>query len=111
MVEMIVEKEIQGAGDLEELLRCYLSLNSAEYHSVIVKEGRSLSQPASELHLLELRRYSAFAQPASQRIAPLGIAAIFSIRHDGSRGRPTNRSILTSDSDPLVEYIRIHAYS
>ncbi|KAG6548788.1 hypothetical protein Mapa_009549 [Marchantia paleacea] len=37
MVEMIVEKEIQGAGDLEELLRCYLSLNSAEYHSVIVK--------------------------------------------------------------------------
>ncbi|KAL3678172.1 hypothetical protein R1sor_021128 [Riccia sorocarpa] len=37
MVEMIVEKEIQGAGDLEELLRCYLSLNSTEYHSVIVK--------------------------------------------------------------------------
>lgn len=37
MVEMIVEKEIQGATDLEELLRCYLSLNSAEYHSVIVK--------------------------------------------------------------------------
>ncbi|KAL3678176.1 hypothetical protein R1sor_021132 [Riccia sorocarpa] len=37
MVEMIVEKEIRGAIDLEELLRCYLSLNSAEYHSVIVK--------------------------------------------------------------------------
>ncbi|KAL2642158.1 hypothetical protein R1flu_009745 [Riccia fluitans] len=37
MVEMIVEKEIQGAVDLEELLRCYLSLNSPEYHSVIVK--------------------------------------------------------------------------
>ncbi|KAL2642155.1 hypothetical protein R1flu_009742 [Riccia fluitans] len=37
MMEMILQKEIQGAGDLEELLRCYLSLNSAEYHSVIVK--------------------------------------------------------------------------
>ncbi|XP_062081592.1 transcription repressor OFP1-like [Humulus lupulus] len=37
MVEMIVENNIKGSKDLEELLACYLSLNSKEYHDIIVK--------------------------------------------------------------------------
>ncbi|KAL2620773.1 hypothetical protein R1flu_000978 [Riccia fluitans] len=37
MVEMILENEIETAGELEELLQCYLSLNSGEYHSVIIQ--------------------------------------------------------------------------
>lgn len=37
MVEMIVENDIRGSKDLEELLACYLSLNSDEYHDLIVK--------------------------------------------------------------------------
>ncbi|KAG6541814.1 hypothetical protein Mapa_016830 [Marchantia paleacea] len=37
MVEMILENDIQTAEDLEQLLQCYLSLNSAEYHSIIVQ--------------------------------------------------------------------------
>lgn len=37
MVEMIVEKNIVRLKDLEELLACYLSLNSREYQDVIVK--------------------------------------------------------------------------
>ncbi|KAJ4786914.1 transcription repressor [Rhynchospora pubera] len=37
MIEMIVENNICKTKDLEELLACYLSLNSAEYHNVIVK--------------------------------------------------------------------------
>ena len=36
MIEMIVDQDIQETGDLEELLQCYLSLNEAEYHNVIV---------------------------------------------------------------------------
>ncbi|CAL9196268.1 unnamed protein product [Musa hybrid cultivar] len=37
MVEMIVENNIYDAKDLGELLACYLSLNSREYHEVIIK--------------------------------------------------------------------------
>lgn len=37
MMEMIVENNIRASKDLEELLACYLSLNSVEYHDVIVK--------------------------------------------------------------------------
>ncbi|KAA8543666.1 hypothetical protein F0562_021588 [Nyssa sinensis] len=37
MVEMIVENNIRSSKDLEELLACYLSLNSDEYHNLIVK--------------------------------------------------------------------------
>ncbi|OVA17263.1 Ovate protein family [Macleaya cordata] len=37
MVEMIVENNIRASRDLEELLACYLSLNSNEYHDLIVK--------------------------------------------------------------------------
>ncbi|KAL7166298.1 hypothetical protein ACSBR2_037054 [Camellia fascicularis] len=36
MVEMIVEKSIYGAEDLEKLLQCFLSLNSSYHHSVIL---------------------------------------------------------------------------
>lgn len=37
MVEMIVENGISGSGDLAELLAAYLSLNSGEFHGLIVK--------------------------------------------------------------------------
>ncbi|KAK1437020.1 hypothetical protein QVD17_02805 [Tagetes erecta] len=37
MKEMITENNIRSSKDLEELLACYLSLNSDEYHDVIVK--------------------------------------------------------------------------
>lgn len=37
MVEMIVEKEMYGADELEQLLQCFLSLNSRAHHRVIVQ--------------------------------------------------------------------------
>ncbi|KAF5750747.1 AF4/FMR2 family member 1 [Tripterygium wilfordii] len=37
MVEMIMENNIRASKDLEELLACYLSLNSDEYHDLIIK--------------------------------------------------------------------------
>ncbi|KFK26194.1 hypothetical protein AALP_AA8G214800 [Arabis alpina] len=37
MVEMIVERQIFGAVQLQELLQCFLSLNSRQHHSVIVQ--------------------------------------------------------------------------
>ncbi|XP_058734586.1 transcription repressor OFP1-like [Vicia villosa] len=37
MVEMIVENNIRESKDLEDLLACYLSLNSDEYHQLIIK--------------------------------------------------------------------------
>ncbi|XP_058068924.1 transcription repressor OFP8 [Magnolia sinica] len=37
MVEMIIEKQMFTANDLEQLLRCFLSLNSAHHHQVIVE--------------------------------------------------------------------------
>ena len=36
MLEMIAESGICTAADLEDLLACYLSLNAAEYHELIV---------------------------------------------------------------------------
>ncbi|XP_010688199.2 transcription repressor OFP8 [Beta vulgaris subsp. vulgaris] len=36
MVEMIIEKQIFGTKELEELLQCFLSLNSPHHHRVIV---------------------------------------------------------------------------
>ncbi|KAI3904888.1 hypothetical protein MKW92_024497 [Papaver armeniacum] len=36
MVEMILENNLRATSDLEELLACYLSLNSNEYHDLIV---------------------------------------------------------------------------
>lgn len=37
MVEMITENNIRTSKDLEDLLACYLSLNSDEYHDIIIK--------------------------------------------------------------------------
>ncbi|KAK8642443.1 hypothetical protein V6N13_011786 [Hibiscus sabdariffa] len=37
MLEMILEKQIFEAKDLEQLLQCFLSLNSREYHEIIVE--------------------------------------------------------------------------
>ncbi|KAF5762299.1 putative transcription factor OFP family [Helianthus annuus] len=37
MMEMIVEKQMFEEGDLEQLLQCYLSLNSRVHHRVIVE--------------------------------------------------------------------------
>ncbi|OIW00899.1 hypothetical protein TanjilG_19840 [Lupinus angustifolius] len=37
MMEMIVENNLRASKDLEDLLACYLSLNSDEYHDLIVK--------------------------------------------------------------------------
>ncbi|XVF49193.1 hypothetical protein PTKIN_Ptkin03bG0248900 [Pterospermum kingtungense] len=37
MVEMIVERQIFAAKDLEQLLQCFLSLNSHHHHRIIVK--------------------------------------------------------------------------
>ncbi|KAL9236161.1 hypothetical protein vseg_010862 [Gypsophila vaccaria] len=37
MVEMIVQNNLRAPKDLENLLACYLSLNSVEYHQVIIK--------------------------------------------------------------------------
>ncbi|KAK6944981.1 Ovate protein family, C-terminal [Dillenia turbinata] len=37
MVEMIIEKQIFAARDLEQLLQCFLSLNSANHHRIIVE--------------------------------------------------------------------------
>lgn len=36
MVEMIMENKIKASKDLEELLACYLSLNSDQYHDLII---------------------------------------------------------------------------
>lgn len=37
MMEMIVENNLRASKDLEELLACYLSLNSNQYHDLIIK--------------------------------------------------------------------------
>ncbi|CAI0543260.1 unnamed protein product [Linum tenue] len=37
MVEMIIEKQIFGAKDLEQLLQCFLSLNAGHHHRIIVE--------------------------------------------------------------------------
>ncbi|XP_057949206.1 transcription repressor OFP5 [Malania oleifera] len=42
MIEMITEKKITKPDDLEELLACYLTLNSDEYHDLIIKVFRQV---------------------------------------------------------------------
>ncbi|XVF76129.1 hypothetical protein PTKIN_Ptkin13bG0241100 [Pterospermum kingtungense] len=37
MLQMILEKEIYSKDDLEELLNCFLQLNSPHYHGIIVR--------------------------------------------------------------------------
>ncbi|KAK9062431.1 hypothetical protein SSX86_019617 [Deinandra increscens subsp. villosa] len=36
MVQMIMEREIYGKDDLQELLNCFLQLNSPYYHAIIL---------------------------------------------------------------------------
>ncbi|KAK7359179.1 hypothetical protein VNO77_01127 [Canavalia gladiata] len=42
MIEMIVEKQISQPEEMEELLACYLTLNSNEYHDLIIKEFKKV---------------------------------------------------------------------
>ncbi|GAU18802.1 hypothetical protein TSUD_80910 [Trifolium subterraneum] len=42
MIEMIKEKQISQAEEMEELLACYLSLNSNEFHDLIIKAFRQV---------------------------------------------------------------------
>ncbi|MFS8008801.1 putative transcription factor OFP family [Helianthus anomalus] len=37
MLQMIMEKEIYGKDDLQELLNCFLQLNSPYYHAIIIR--------------------------------------------------------------------------
>nr|GMD29189.1 transcription repressor OFP4-like [Ipomoea batatas] len=50
MMEMIVENNIKTSKDLEELLACYLSLNSDEYHALIIKAFQQIWFNLSHLH-------------------------------------------------------------
>lgn len=51
MVEMIVENNIRASKDLEELLACYLSLNSDEYHDLIIKVFKQIWFDITEIRL------------------------------------------------------------
>lgn len=42
MIEMIIEKQISQPEEMEELLACYLTLNSNEYHDLIIKAFRQV---------------------------------------------------------------------
>lgn len=51
MIEMVVENNIRTSKDLENLLACYLSLNSNEYHDLIIKAFETIWFNLSDLHL------------------------------------------------------------
>ncbi|KAF3666741.1 transcription repressor OFP3 [Capsicum chacoense] len=51
MIEMVVENNIRASKDLENLLACYLSLNSNEYHDLIIKAFEQVWFDLSDLHL------------------------------------------------------------
>ncbi|KAM7505857.1 hypothetical protein LguiB_004761 [Lonicera macranthoides] len=55
MVEMITEKGIRGAGELEDLLACYLTLNSDEYHHLIIQVFREVWLELSKFVYQELQ--------------------------------------------------------
>ncbi|XP_061364903.1 transcription repressor OFP5 [Gastrolobium bilobum] len=42
MIEMIIEKQISRPEEMEELLACYLTLNSNEYHDIIIRVFRQV---------------------------------------------------------------------
>ncbi|KAI3927145.1 hypothetical protein MKX01_029913 [Papaver californicum] len=50
MVEMIVENNLRKSGDLEELLACYLLLNSNEYHDIIVQVFQQIWFDLTDIH-------------------------------------------------------------
>lgn len=51
MVEMILENNIRCSTDLQKLLRCYLSLNSDEYHNTIIKVFEQVWSDLTDLNL------------------------------------------------------------
>ncbi|XP_016436395.2 transcription repressor OFP3-like [Nicotiana tabacum] len=51
MIEMVVENNIKASKDLENLLACYLSLNSDEYHGLIIKAFQEIWFNFPDLHL------------------------------------------------------------
>ncbi|KAI9095030.1 hypothetical protein K1719_026494 [Acacia pycnantha] len=51
MLEMIMENKIKASKDLEDLLACYLSLNSSEYHELIVKAFEQIWFDMAQLKL------------------------------------------------------------
>ena len=51
MVDMIMENNIRASKDLENLLACYLSLNSSEYHDLIVKAFEQIWYDMAQLRL------------------------------------------------------------
>ncbi|XP_057956651.1 transcription repressor OFP4-like [Malania oleifera] len=51
MVEMIVENNIWASKDLEELLVCYLSLNSDKYHDLIIRAFEQICFDMTDLHM------------------------------------------------------------
>ncbi|CAN4098676.1 unnamed protein product [Withania somnifera] len=51
MIEMVVENNIRASKDLENLLACYLSLNSNEYHDLIIKAFEQIWFNLPDLHL------------------------------------------------------------
>ncbi|XVF37427.1 hypothetical protein REPUB_Repub20aG0006900 [Reevesia pubescens] len=51
MVEMIKENNIRDSKDLEDLLACYLSLNSDEYHDLIIKVFKQIWFDLSDVRL------------------------------------------------------------
>lgn len=53
MIEMIIANNMRSSNDLEDLLACYLSLNSVNYHSVIVKVFKQVWLDLNRLRIIE----------------------------------------------------------
>ncbi|KAJ3703164.1 hypothetical protein LUZ61_006869 [Rhynchospora tenuis] len=53
MIEMIIAKNMRSSRDLEDLLACYLSLNSDDHHSVIVKVFKEVWLDLNKLRIIE----------------------------------------------------------
>lgn len=53
MIEMIIANNMRSSSDLEDLLACYLSLNSAVYHSAIVKVFKQIWLDLNKLRIIE----------------------------------------------------------
>ena len=53
MIEMITEKQISEPEEMEDLLACYLTLNSNEYHDLIIQVFKQvwlcMSQASSDI--------------------------------------------------------------
>nr|XP_043610783.1 transcription repressor OFP1-like [Erigeron canadensis] len=51
MVEMILENNMRSSKDLEDLLACYLTLNSNEYHDLIIKVFKQIWLECTNIRL------------------------------------------------------------